>query len=151
MNALQVQRARGSAKQPFRLLASYVGQGSSLVRCASLGSCKWASLRWVCRLDLQLSRHAPCTISASYVDVSALARPASYVDVCNEGVPCTSVVSDGWPIGSTVHFAVEPEDESPSLYFLPSAFLTQHLQGDSRCSLHIQLEQLGYQKPQCTL
>ncbi|MCO5582730.1 hypothetical protein L7F22_036629 [Adiantum nelumboides] len=156
MNTLQVQRAGGSAKQPFRLPASSVGQGPSLVRCASLGSCKWAFLRWVCRLDLQRSRHTPRTISASYVDAAAPARPApaeaarTVADVCNEGVLCTSAVSDGWPIGSAVRFSVEPQDGSPFFYFPPSAFHTQHLQGDSRCSLHIQLEQPGHRKPQCT-
>ncbi|MCO5596869.1 hypothetical protein L7F22_050939 [Adiantum nelumboides] len=105
---------------------------------------------------LQRSRHAPRTIFASYVDVADPARPAhaeaaqTVADVCNEGVLCTSIVFDGWPIGSAIRFAVEPENDSPFFYFPPSTFHTQHLQGDNRCRLHIQLEKLGHRKPQCT-
>ncbi|KAI5056618.1 hypothetical protein GOP47_0028436 [Adiantum capillus-veneris] len=129
MNALQ--RAGGSVKQPFFLSAasaSSAGQGPSVVRCVSFGSCKWASLRWVCRRELQRSRYAPLCVAASSVDAAASARPSP--------AEAARTLADA--------------DGSPVFYLPPSAFHSHHLQGDSRCSLHIQLEQPGHRKPQCT-
>eukprot|EP00250_Pteridium_aquilinum_P003355 c13668_g1_i1 orf=264-1265(-) len=162
MNSLLVQRAGGTTKQalsPVSCSSSSsifsAAQRPCVLHCTTFRNSKWASLKWVCRAEQQ-ARSATIEASASSSDAVALARPSpaeaarTLVDVCNEGVICTSSVPDGWPVGSAVRFSVEPAEGSPFFYLHPSTFHSQHLQADCRCSLHIQMEQPGHRKPQCT-
>ncbi|KAG0582804.1 hypothetical protein KC19_3G087400 [Ceratodon purpureus] len=71
------------------------------------------------------------------------------MEACIEGTLST-LSEDGWPLGTEVRFAVDTEG-NPVLRLHPNATHTLHLLRDSRCSLHVQLEQPGRRKPQCTL
>eukprot|EP00249_Psilotum_nudum_P026974 c34148_g1_i1 orf=2-1051(+) len=70
-------------------------------------------------------------------------------DVCTEGTLCT-LTEEGWPLGTAVRFTVDLEG-NPIFRLNSWAIHTYHLKEESRCSLHVQMEQPGHRKPQCTL
>lgn len=88
-------------------------------------------------------------------EVKKLLRPTpaegarTVMETCKEGTLST-LSEDGWPLGTEVRFAVDT-DGNPVLRLQPGATHTKHILKDSRCSLHVQLEQPGRRKPQCTL
>ncbi|KAJ7565988.1 hypothetical protein O6H91_02G083900 [Diphasiastrum complanatum] len=72
------------------------------------------------------------------------------MEVCSDGTLSTLSDEDGWPVATSVRFAVDSEGR-PFFHLSSLALHTRHLVVDSRCSLHVQLEQPGRQRPQCTL
>lgn len=89
------------------------------------------------------------------MEIGKLLRPTpaeaarTVMETCKEGTLST-LSEDGWPLGTEVKFVVDMEG-NPVLRLQPGALHTQHIFQDSRCSLHVQLEQPGRRKPQCTL
>jgi putative heme iron utilization protein len=59
------------------------------------------------------------------------------METCIEGTLST-LLQDGWPLGTEVRFAVDTEG-NPVLRLHPGATHTLHLLRDSRCSLHVQV------------
>ncbi|KAJ7565985.1 hypothetical protein O6H91_02G083900 [Diphasiastrum complanatum] len=69
------------------------------------------------------------------------------MEVCSDGTLSTLSDEDGWPVATSVRFAVDSEGR-PFFHLSSLALHTRHLVVDSRCSLHVQP---GRQRPQCTL
>ncbi|KAL2649929.1 hypothetical protein R1flu_018057 [Riccia fluitans] len=72
------------------------------------------------------------------------------VDICTEGTLSTLSENDSWPTATAVRFALDA-DGNPVFRFPSAALHTRNVAVDNRASLHVQLEQPGRQKPQCTL
>ncbi|KAH7404463.1 hypothetical protein KP509_15G026600 [Ceratopteris richardii] len=132
-------------------------RSASVVRWPSLSDCQWGCTGRVFRSEKQrLSRCSLCVFASSTsVPTKTSVRPSpaessrTLSEVCNEGVLCTSS-SDGWPLAGAVRFAVELELGSPFFYLAPFTLHSKNLQEDRRCCFHIQMEQPGHRKPQCT-
>lgn len=108
------------------------------------------------RYQVVATAASPVAPSASVLPASpVLLRPSAaeaartVVDICTEGTLST-LSQDGWPLGTSVRFAVDGEG-NPVFRLAVSALHTGHVRAESRCSLHVQLEQPGRQRPQCTL
>eukprot|EP00897_Mesotaenium_endlicherianum_P001221 jgi/Mesen1/1126/ME000123S00294 len=71
------------------------------------------------------------------------------VEICREGT-LTTLAPDGWPMGTFTHFSPDLKGR-PVLRLDPQAAHKAHLDADGRCSLHVQLELPGQQRPHCTL
>ncbi|KAG6549799.1 hypothetical protein Mapa_008780 [Marchantia paleacea] len=94
--------------------------------------------------------------STSKPKLSGQVRPSpaeaarTIVDISNEGTLSTLTETDSWPTATAVRFALDAQG-NPVFRFSSSALHTRNLAFDNRASLHVQLEQPGRQKPQCTL
>lgn len=103
---------------------------------------------------------ALATVNSEVVDTTEVAGPQrvrpspaelarTLMEVCGEGTLATAD-AEGWPLATLVQFALDAEGK-PVLRLDPGALHTVHLERDDRCSLHVQLELPGKQKPQCTI
>ncbi|BBM97134.1 heme oxygenase (biliverdin-IX-beta and delta-forming) [Marchantia polymorpha subsp. ruderalis] len=107
------------------------------------------------RMGASASASAPAA-STSNPKLSGQVRPSpaeaarTIVDISNEGTLSTLTETESWPTATAVRFALDAQG-NPVFRFSSSALHTRNLALDNRASLHVQLEQPGRQKPQCTL
>ncbi|XP_002973412.2 glutamyl-tRNA reductase-binding protein, chloroplastic [Selaginella moellendorffii] len=100
------------------------------------------------RVGFSPKRRIRALIVAAQLRPSPAESARTLMEVCSEGTLST-LSSDGWPIGSTVQFALDVNG-SPVFCLRPPTLHAKNLGDDSRSSLHAQLDQNG-RRAQCTL
>ncbi|KAL3701672.1 hypothetical protein R1sor_019694 [Riccia sorocarpa] len=90
------------------------------------------------------------TVEQRQVRPSPAEAARTILDICTEGTLSTLTENDSWPTATAVRFALDA-DGNPIFRFPAAALHTRNVAVDNRASLHVQLEQPGRQKPQCTL